>query len=444
MRKGTAPGPKLVVSAHLDTVFPEGTDVSVKEKDGMLLAPGIGDDSRGLAALLAVLKAMNENALKTVGSVMFVGTVGEEELGNLRGVKALFRDHKDIDGFISVDGLSINRIVNQSTGSQRYEVVFKGPGGHSFQEFGLPSAIHAMGRAIAKISDVQTVADPKTTFTVGTVRGGTSVNAIAAEARMAIDMRSNNADELAKVEAQVLALIKEAAAEENKRWKSDKISVELNLIGARPAGAIPEDAAIVQASRRAVGAVSQPARVTFAGSSTDFNIAMSLGIPAVTLGGGGEGADALALAEGVVQSHRCPSRPAARPAHRSGPGGRGRREQAAASRPAGAVRCAVSAGKGRQPRKGSLRVRMQTQRLRTIGCGFILLAAVGGAPSLACAQEAQYLAPPGAPTQAFPSAGRPVADIVSSTRSHEKKRDANDEVRADCPSPGHQARHDGR
>ena len=289
MRKGTTAGPKLVVSAHLDTVFPEGTDVAVKEKDGKLLAPGIGDDSRGLAALLAVLKAMQENSLKTVGTLMFVGTVGEEELGNLRGVKALFRDHKDIDGFISVDGLKIDRIVNQATGSQRYEVVFKGPGGHSFQEFGLPSAIHAMGRAIAKISEVQTVADPKTTFTVGTVRGGTSVNAIAAEARMAIDMRSNSAAELAKLETQVLALIKEAAAEENKRWNSDKITVELNLIGARPAGAIAEDAAIVQASRRAVTTVSRPARVTLAGSSTDSNIAMSLGIPAVTLGGGGDG-----------------------------------------------------------------------------------------------------------------------------------------------------------
>ena len=114
---------------------------------------------------------------------MFVGTVGEEELGNLRGVRALFRDHVDIDGFISIDGLSIGRIVNQATGSHRYEMTFKGPGGHSFQEFGRPSAIHAMGRAIAKIADVQTPTDPKTTFTVGTVQGGTSVNAIAAEAR---------------------------------------------------------------------------------------------------------------------------------------------------------------------------------------------------------------------------------------------------------------------
>src|SRR3954469_2053496 len=183
LRKGSGGGPKLVVSAHLDTVFPEGTDVTVKEKDGIILAPGIGDDSRGLEALLSLIQAMNANQIATVGDVMFVGTVGEEELGNLRGVKALFRDHDDIDGFISIDGLGITRIVNQATGSHRYEMIFRGPGGHSFQEFGLPSATHAMGRAIAKISDLQTPSDPKTTFTVGTVSGGTSVNAIAGEAR---------------------------------------------------------------------------------------------------------------------------------------------------------------------------------------------------------------------------------------------------------------------
>ncbi len=156
---------------------------------------------------------------------MFVGTVGEEELGNLRGVKALFRDHADIDGFISIDGLGITRVVNQATGSHRYEMIFKGPGGHSFQEFGLPSAIHAMGRAIAKISDLQTPADPKTTFTVGTVSGGTSVNAIAGDARMAVDMRSNSTEELLKLEARLLDLVKQAVAEENARWKSDKLSV---------------------------------------------------------------------------------------------------------------------------------------------------------------------------------------------------------------------------
>jgi tripeptide aminopeptidase len=289
LRKGSVGKPKLVISAHLDTVFPEGTDTTVKEKDGVIHAPGIGDDARGLAALLSVLQALNANEIRTVGDLMFVGTVGEEELGNLRGVKALFRDHKDIDGFISVDGLQITRIVNQATGSHRYEIIFKGPGGHSFQEFGLPSATHAMGRAIAKVSDLRTPSDPKTTFTVGTVRGGTSVNAIAGEARMAVDMRSNVTEELLKLEARVLDLVREAVNEENKRWNSDKISVDIKLIGDRPAGMVAEDSPIVQATRRAVSAITRAPTVTFAGASTDSNLAMSLGVPAVTLGGGGEG-----------------------------------------------------------------------------------------------------------------------------------------------------------
>src|SRR5882762_11888685 len=248
LRKGSGSGrPKLVVSAHLDTVFPESTDVTVKEKDGAILAPGIGDDSRGLAALLSLVKAMNENAIATVGDLLVVGTVGEEELGNLRGVKALFRDDADIDGFISIDGLGITRVVNQATGSHRYEMIFKGPGGHSFQEFGLPSAIHAMGRAIAKISDLQTPSDPKTTFTVGTVSGGTSVNAIAAEAKMTVDMRSDSTEELLKLEARLLDLVKQAVVEENARWKTDKMTVEIKLIGDRPAGIVSMDSPIVQA-----------------------------------------------------------------------------------------------------------------------------------------------------------------------------------------------------
>jgi len=289
-RKGTGGGrPKLVVSAHLDTVFPEGTDVTVKEKDGVILAPGIGDDSRGLAALLSLIKTINANDISTVGDILFVGTVGEEELGNLRGVKALFRDHADIDGFISIDGLGITRVVNQATGSHRYEMIFKGPGGHSFQEFGLPSAIHAMGRAIAKISELQTPTDPKTTFTVGTVSGGTSVNAIAGEAKMAVDMRSNSTDELLKLEARLLDLVRQAVVEENARWNTDKMTVDITLIGDRPAGTVSMDSPIVQATQRTVAAIGRGPRVTFAGSSTDSNIAMSLGIPAVTIGGGGEG-----------------------------------------------------------------------------------------------------------------------------------------------------------
>jgi tripeptide aminopeptidase len=290
LRKGTGSGhPRLAIAAHLDTVFPEGTDVAVKEKDGTFVAPGLGDDARGLVALLSIIKAMNTNDIATVGDIMFVGDVGEEELGNLRGMKALFRDHTDIDGFISIDGLGIDRVVNQGTGSHRYEFVFKGPGGHSFQEFGLPSATHAMGRAIAKIADLQTPSNPKTTFTVGTVSGGTSVNAIASEAHMAVDMRSNSTEELLKLEAKLLDLVKQAVAEENARWKSDKLTLTIKLIGDRPAGMTAADSPIVQAARKSVSAVRNGTDATLAGASTDSNQPMSLGIPAVTIGGGGEG-----------------------------------------------------------------------------------------------------------------------------------------------------------
>ena len=242
LRKGTGGGrPRLVVSAHLDTVFPEGVDVTVKEKDGAIIAPGIGDDSRGLAALLSLVKAMNENGIATVGDIMVVGTVGEEELGNLRGVKALFRDHSDIDGFISIDGLGISRVVNQATGSHRYEMTFKGPGGHSFQEFGLPSAIHAMGRAIAKIQELQVPNQPKTTFNVGRVGGGTSVNSIPAEAWMEVDMRSSDPAALGSIDASFHKAVDSAVVEENARWRSPRmITVVKELVGDRPAGSTPE------------------------------------------------------------------------------------------------------------------------------------------------------------------------------------------------------------
>src|SRR5262249_2831235 len=272
LRKGTGGGrPKLAIAAHLDTVFPEGTDVTVKEKDGVVNGPGIGDDARGLVALLAIIKAMNANGIATVGDILFVGDVGEEELGNLRGMKALFRDHADIDGFISIDGLGIDRVVNQATGSHRYEFVFKGPGGHSFQEFGLPSAIHAMGRAIAKISDLQTPSAPRTTFTVGTVHGGTADNAIAAEARMAVDMRSNSTEELLKLEAKLLDLVKQGVAEENARWKTDKLTVEIKLIGDRPAGIVAADSAVVQAALQSLAAWAPGPKTGLACSHTDSN-----------------------------------------------------------------------------------------------------------------------------------------------------------------------------
>lgn len=288
-RKGTGRGPVLVVSAHLDTVFPEGTDVKVKVKDNRYAAPGIYDDGRGLASLLSVLRALNQNNLKTVGDIVFVGTVGEEELGDLRGVKAYFRDNKNVDGFISLDGVDISRIVNQATGSRRWRIIYTGPGGHSFSAFGLPSATHALGRAIAKISEVRTPENPKTTFTVGTLKGGTSVNAIAAEAELGLDMRSNSGDELKKLEEKILQLAREAAAEENTRWgKPDTIKVDFKLVGDRPAGAGSQDSAMVHAARRGVAAVGAEVK-SITASSTDSNLPISLGIPAVTLGSGGVG-----------------------------------------------------------------------------------------------------------------------------------------------------------
>ena len=288
VRAGTGKGPRLVVSAHLDTVFPEGTDVKVREKDGRYYAPGIYDDALGLTNLLTVLETLNKSNIKTVGDIIFVGTVGEEELGDLRGVKALFRDIKDIDGFISLDGVGLGRIVNHATGSHRYLATFKGPGGHSFSAFGLPSAIHAMGRAVAKIGDLVPPTDPKTTFTVGTVNGGTSVNAIAATSTIGIDIRSNGNAALIEFEKKVLAVLQDAVNEENARWKSDKISVEIKQVGDRPAGVTPIDSPIIQAARAAMPHVGAQVR-SITASSTDSNLPMSLGIPAITLSSSGTG-----------------------------------------------------------------------------------------------------------------------------------------------------------
>ncbi len=297
VRKGNGRGPLLVVSAHLDTVFPEGTDVKVKKQGERYYAPGIYDDGRGLASLLSVVRALNATQIKTVGDVWFVGTVGEEELGDLRGVKALFRDHAGIDGFISLDGLGIDRVVNAATGSRRFKISYIGPGGHSFSAFGMPSATHAMGRAIAKMADVETISEPKTTYTVGTVKGGTSVNAIAADAEIGLDMRSNSAAELAKLESKMLAIANAAADEENARWKQPgRVKVEIKLVGDRPAGSQPKDSVITQVGVRSAQALGIKDIFT-AASSTDSNTPIALGVPALTLGGGGIGGGAHAPQE---------------------------------------------------------------------------------------------------------------------------------------------------
>lgn len=287
LRPGSGNGPKLVVSAHLDTVFPEGTDVKAKEKDGKIYAPGIADDGRGLAVLLTMVRALNESNVNTVGDLLFVATVGEEGLGDLRGVKGLFADNKDIDGFISIEPGTPNEITYLATGSRRYRVTYKGPGGHSFGDFGIPSAIHALGRAIGKISDVQVSANPKTTFNVGTISGGTSVNTIAASASMVIDMRSTSQDELSILEKEILEILHQSADDENSRWGKVVIKVDMELVGDRPAGNQSADTPIVQSAQAAARVLGFEPKLNNP-SSTDSNVPISLGIPAVTLGGGGD------------------------------------------------------------------------------------------------------------------------------------------------------------
>ncbi|MDP4077422.1 M20/M25/M40 family metallo-hydrolase [Acidovorax sp. A1169] len=298
VRKGTGQGPKLVISAHMDTVFPAGTDVKVKERDGRLYAPGISDNTRGLAVLLSWLKVLNDNRIATVGDLVFVGNVGEEELGNLRGMKHLFAEHLDIDGMVALEPAPDGTVLVLGTGSHRHEVTFKGPGGHSYAAFGqVPSAIHGMGRAIAKISEIRTPATPKTTFTVGTVGGGTSVNTIAPDARMAVDIRSEAMEPLLATEKQVLAAVDEAVAEENKRWGVTTLSASTRLIGDRPGGRTPVDAIMVEAAVRSNTAFGH--KTVLSGASTDANVPMALGIPAIVIGGGGKTGGFHALSEWI-------------------------------------------------------------------------------------------------------------------------------------------------
>ena len=292
LRRGrpTATGhevPRLVVTAHLDTVFPAGTDVRVKARGDRLYAPGISDDARGLAVLLSWLKVLEERRLRTVGDLLFVGSVGEEELGNLRGMKHLFATHRDIDGLVGLEPAPDQHVVVAGTASRRHEAVFEGPGGHSSSAFGrVPSAVHGMGRAIARIADIRTPTYPRTTFTVGTASGGSAVNAIAAEARMAVDIRSDDAAVLDQAERRVLGAVKAAVAAENRRWGVDTLVASVRLIGDRPGGRTPSDSAIVEAATRANTAFGY--RSVLVNASTDANVPMALGVPAIVLGSGGQ------------------------------------------------------------------------------------------------------------------------------------------------------------
>lgn len=294
---GSGDGPLVVLSGHLDTVFPEGTDVTVTVDGDMLAGPGISDDCRGLAVVLGVAKAIVDAGIETTGTLVFVGTVGEEGQGDLRGVRHLFetelRDR--VDYFISVDGSGLG-ITKDGVGSNRYRVSFTGPGGHSYGAFGMPNPIHALGRAIEKISEFRVPDQPKTTFSVGRIEGGTSVNSISFEASMEVDMRSEAPASLARVDSLFHSALQDALEEERRRWNSDvPLEMAVEVIGIRPAGSQASEAAIVVAGVESAAVFGfQP---ELRSSSTDANVPISLGIPAVTIGGGGRGEGSHSLGE---------------------------------------------------------------------------------------------------------------------------------------------------
>jgi acetylornithine deacetylase/succinyl-diaminopimelate desuccinylase-like protein len=296
-RPGRTARPHLVISAHLDTVFPEGTDVSVTREGSVLRGPGIGDDCRGLAVMLAVVRALDKAAIQTEGPMTFVGTVGEEGLGDLRGVKRLFNEtlKGQVDRFISIDGDEM-AITNRAVGSLRYRVTFSGPGGHSFNDFGMANPVHALGRAIAAVSQFEVPADPKTTFSVGRIGGGTSVNAIPRDAWLEVDLRSAESGTLKALAGRFDAAVDRALADENARWSGGgQLSLKKDIVGDRPPGATSETDAIVTRAlsvTRALGATVVPGE-----ASTDANYPMSLGIPAITVGAGGVGVNAHSPAE---------------------------------------------------------------------------------------------------------------------------------------------------
>jgi tripeptide aminopeptidase len=286
-RSGRLARPRTVVSAHLDTVFPRGTPTKVSRRGAILRGPGIGDDCRGLAVLVAIARVMVAEGIETDGPVTFVATVGEEGLGNLRGVRHLFGVELagGIDRFVSLDGGGLG-IVSRAVGSLRYRVLFKGPGGHSYGNFGMASPVGALGRAVASLDELRVPVAPKTTFNVGRIGGGTSVNSIASSAWMEVDLRSSGPGALEALDGRFRDAVARAVADENARWGGQTtISATVTLLGTRPTGATSDDDPLVRRAVTLTGALGTP--VGPGEGSTDANVPMSLGVPAITIGAGG-------------------------------------------------------------------------------------------------------------------------------------------------------------
>lgn len=302
LRRGRGNGGLVVVAAHLDTVFPEGTDCTVRREGTKLFAPGVGDDTRGLALLLAFIRALNAANIETESDILFVGDVGEEGKGDLRGMRYLFTQsaYRDrITAFFTMDGLSLDRLVTGAVGSRRYHISFTGPGGHSLAAFGTVNPAHALAQVVTGLAHTAVPENPRTTYCASVLGGGTSINAIPNEVWLEVDLRSEDEGELEQLDATLHRLIAEAVAAENQRGKTETgiIAAKAEQIGNRPAGHTAPDSRIVTATTAALHAFGFKAEPEF--SSTDANIAMSLGIPAVSVGTGGDGGRAHSLDEWI-------------------------------------------------------------------------------------------------------------------------------------------------
>ncbi len=301
LRKGKKATKTVALDAHLDTVFPEGTDVKVKQRGDTLYAPGIGDDTRGLVTILAVLKALEKANVETNEDVLFVASVGEEGLGDLRGVKYLFKKKEvKIDSWISVDGEEIKDVTNGALGSVRYKVTFKGSGGHSWSAFGLGNPHHALGKAIDAFAEeaLKFTSSPggSTSFNVGRIGGGTSINAIPFESWMEVDMRSESADRLKEIETIFITSMNKALADYNKNVKKGTLlTMTAEKIGYRPSGLTTEANPLVQKTMAAIRYFNHEPTLNVV--STNANVPISLGIPAITIGPGGKAGNAHALSE---------------------------------------------------------------------------------------------------------------------------------------------------
>ena len=289
----------VILSAHLDTVFPPGTDVRVHRDKSRMTAPGISDNGSGLAALVAVARALHEARIQPQRTILFVADVGEEGEGNLRGMRAIVDAYRErLKAVIVMDGSSIDHVTTKALASRRMEVVISGPGGHSWSDFGIPNPISALIRGSVRFINTRVPTNPRTTFNLGEIAGGTSVNSIPHEARLKVDLRSESDDELIRLETALRDCVGAGVRDEmeaSRDRSKGKLEWKLDLMGSRPGGELAPNSPLLGTLRAADEAVHNQSRLERA--STDANIPLSLGIDAVSIGAGGNGGGAHSLQE---------------------------------------------------------------------------------------------------------------------------------------------------